>query len=52
MNKYIGFKCSLCGEEYQPGQVEYSCPADGGNLDVILDIDRIRKELFSWYGDQ
>ncbi len=44
MNKYLGFKCSLCGEEYQPGQVEYSCPADGGNLDVILDIDRIRKE--------
>jgi len=44
MNTYIGFKCSLCGEEYQPGQVEYSCPADGGNLDVILDFDRIRKE--------
>ncbi|OGO35041.1 MAG: threonine synthase [Chloroflexi bacterium RBG_16_54_18] len=45
MNKYIGFKCSLCGEEYQPGQVEYLCPADGGNLDVIMDLDRIRKEF-------
>ena len=45
MNKFLGFKCSLCGEEYQPGQVEYSCPVDGGNLDVILDLDRIRKEF-------
>lgn len=42
MNKFLGFKCSLCSEEYLPDQVQYSCPADGGNLDVILDYDGIR----------
>ena len=42
MNKFLGFKCSLCSEEYLPDQVQYSCPADGGNLDVVLDYDNIR----------
>lgn len=44
MKKFIGFKCSICGSEYLPGEVQYSCPKDGGNLDVILDIDAIRKK--------
>ncbi len=37
MNKFIGYRCSLCGREYLPGQVTYTCPQDGGNLDVVLD---------------
>lgn len=42
MNKFIGYRCSLCGLEYLPGQVTYTCPKDGGNLDVVLDYDALR----------
>src|SRR5512146_462954 len=42
MNKFVGYRCSLCNTEYLPGQVTYTCPKDGGNLDVILDYDGIR----------
>ncbi|MCC7117522.1 MAG: threonine synthase [Anaerolineales bacterium] len=44
MKSFIGYKCSLCASEYLPGQVAYTCPADGGNLDVILDYKAIRKK--------
>ena len=27
------------------GQVTYTCPKDGGNLDVVLDIDSLRKKF-------
>jgi len=40
---FLGYRCSLCGVEYLPDQVIYTCPADGGNLDVQLDINNIRK---------
>lgn len=43
MNKFIGYRCSLCYKEYLPDQVTYTCPADGGNLDVILDIGEIKQ---------
>ncbi|MGA9532671.1 MAG: threonine synthase [Anaerolineales bacterium] len=42
--KYLGFRCSLCGHEYEPAEVTYTCPEDGGNLDVLLDYDRIRSD--------
>lgn len=45
MNKFTGYKCSICGTEYLPGQVVYTCPRDGGNLDVVLDYDSIRKKF-------
>ncbi len=38
------YRCSLCGKEYLPGQVTYTCPADGGNLDVLLEYQTIRKK--------
>ena len=44
MDKFLGYKCSLCGKEYQPGQVTYTCPADGGNLDVVMDHSAIRTQ--------
>ena len=44
MHKFFGYRCSICDREYLPDQVTYTCPADGGNLDVVLDFDRIRKE--------
>ena len=42
MNKFVGYRCSLCNTEYLPGQVTYTCPKDGGNLDVVLDYEAIR----------
>ncbi len=41
---FVGYRCSLCGKEYGPEDVQYTCPADGGNLDVVLDYDGIRKK--------
>lgn len=45
MPKYIGYQCSLCGTEYLPNQVTYTCPQDGGNLDIVLDFDLIKKKF-------
>src|SRR5512142_2785592 len=44
MNKFVDYRCSLCNAEYLPGQVTYTCPKDGGNLDVILDYESIRSK--------
>ena len=44
MTKFIGYRCSLCGEQYSPADVTYTCPKDGGNLDVILDYDSIKSK--------
>lgn len=41
---FIGYQCSLCGKEYEPADVLYTCPDDGGNLDVILDYAAIRRK--------
>jgi threonine synthase len=43
MGDFIGYQCSLCGQEYAPGQVQYTCPKDGGNLDVVLDYANIKR---------
>lgn len=45
MTHFLGYRCSLCGAEYAPDQVEYVCPrhGDSGNLDVLLDIEAIRR---------
>ena len=43
MEKFLGYKCSLCQQEYSPDKITYTCPKDGGNLDVILDIAGIIK---------
>ncbi len=42
MSKFLGYRCSLCGSEYAPNEVAYTCPKDGGNLDVTLDIESIK----------
>jgi threonine synthase len=43
MNKVTGYQCSRCGCTYTLDEVTYLCPADGGVLDVVLDIDSIKK---------
>jgi threonine synthase len=45
MEKFLGYRCSLCGQEYGPHEITYTCPKDGGNLDVILDVQAIHKQL-------
>ncbi|MEN4011059.1 MAG: threonine synthase [Chloroflexota bacterium] len=45
MSEFVGFRCSLCKTEYAPGQVTYTCPKDGGNLDVVLDYAGIRQKF-------
>jgi threonine synthase len=39
---FLGYHCSICGAEYHPDEVTYTCPIDGGNLDVLLDHEKIR----------
>lgn len=45
MSKFLGYQCSLCGAEYLQGQVAYTCPKEGGNLDILLDFDSIKKKF-------
>ncbi len=41
---FAGYQCSLCGAQYAADAVIYTCPKDGGNLDVILNYADIKKE--------
>ncbi len=43
MGVFLGYRCSLCAAEYGPREVTYTCPKDGGNLDVVLDYAAIRR---------
>ena len=43
MGDFRGYQCSLCGQEYGAEQAQYTCPKDGGNLDVVLDYQAINK---------
>jgi threonine synthase len=45
MKNFTGYKCSLCGTDYLPGQVTYTCPKDGGNLDIVLDYENIKRKF-------
>jgi threonine synthase len=44
MSSFLGYRCSICQKEYGPDEVTYTCPQDGGNLDVVLDYKRINQE--------
>lgn len=43
MNHYTGYHCSICKASYEPASILYTCPKCGGNLDVVLDYEAIRK---------
>lgn len=45
MNHYTGYHCSICKAEYEPASILYTCPKCGGNLDVVLDYEAIRKNF-------
>lgn len=42
MGFFTGYRCSVCGEEYAPDEITYTCTKDGGNLDVILDYEALK----------
>jgi len=45
MGKFSGYQCSLCGAQYPAHKPIYTCPVDGGNLDVLLDLRQARLQL-------
>jgi len=47
MEHVLGLKCTLCGEEHSPDEVEYVCPkhGDDGILDVVYDYDLIAQRI-------
>jgi threonine synthase len=47
MDHVLGLKCTICGAEYEPGQVEYVCPehGDDGILDVVYDYGLIGQRI-------
>ena len=45
MSQCKSYQCSVCGTDYAPEQVTYTCPKDGGNLNVLLDYEKIRSTL-------
>jgi threonine synthase len=38
---FLGYRCSICGKEFLPEKEIYTCPVDGGNLDVLIDTDHL-----------
>ncbi|HOS69071.1 MAG TPA: threonine synthase [Bacillota bacterium] len=51
MSKVLKLKCVKCGREYNESEIFYTCRDCGidGILDVVLDYERIRKELTREY---
>jgi len=41
--KFTGYRCSVCGSEYERSEELYLCPKDRGCLDVLLNTETIRK---------
>jgi len=44
MGSFTGYQCSICGKQYQPGEVTYTCPDDNGILDVLLDYQDLKNK--------
>jgi threonine synthase len=43
--KFSHYTCSICGADYAPDEVTYTCPKDGGNLNVILDYEGLKGQF-------
>mgnify|MGYP001033916057 CR=1 FL=1 len=43
--KFSHYECSLCGATYGPDEITYTCPKDGGNLDIVLDTETLKRQL-------
>jgi threonine synthase len=40
----LGYRCTTCQHTIPPKADVYLCPQDGGNLEVLIDIERVRSE--------
>lgn len=45
MNNVAGFKCLECTRTFRVDEINYICPACGGNLDVLYDYERINQHF-------
>jgi threonine synthase len=46
MNHVLGLECVVCGKEYSPDEVLYTCPDHTeGNLDVVYDYNELAKQF-------
>jgi threonine synthase len=45
VEKFLGYRCSICSREYRANEVTYLCPQDGGVLDVVLDYAGLNKSV-------
>ena len=47
MDQVLGLRCTICGAEYEVGEVEYVCPehGDDGILDVVYNYSLIRHRI-------
>jgi threonine synthase len=45
MNKFLGYQCSLCKAEYEADEIIYTCPNDGGNLDIVYDYSSLKQNV-------
>ncbi len=45
MSNATGFNCVECARSFSVNEIEYVCPACGGNLDVLYDYERIGQQL-------
>jgi len=43
--KFLVYRCSLCGSQYSQVEVQYTCPKDGGNLDIVLDYPTLQRNF-------
>lgn len=45
VRKFDYYKCSSCGRKYNHQEVVYTCPEDGGNLDIVLDYKALQGKI-------
>lgn len=44
MKKYHAYQCSICQKTFEPIDIFYTCPHDGGNVDVLLDYAALKNQ--------
>ena len=45
MGSFVGYQCSVCGKTHAADYQGYVCDSCGGNLNVILDYEQIKKTV-------
>lgn len=48
ISNLLGLKCTTCEKEFEPNQIDYTCPGCGpllGTLEVIYDYEKIKPKL-------